>query len=396
MGFTGRLGKDETGVSRHVEVTKRPDGVGLGFAAKVGFVEEAKLPQNIALQKELGQKVAEDVVVEDASSSARRTKRRRLYRDAAAMKDAVAGLERAARENRKAAQLQQQQRVDTAVENALAVPAELRLAARFREDLAARLNGEESALRDAQRRLDAERSRKGGLDFDLRHDLDQCERLQRRSQRLQSCDEALAKVEEAVPRRDSTEVRKALQNVKKEVPRRVDLGRSGGEHAFGRTGGRARIAGGLGPVPRRDAFTSRHRRLGARFPIQQRGRPRRVCQKWRLLIEQAAGPRTRSALREWRPGANAATDAAACVLVNGLRSNAPDAFLASVIAPRIVTALEALARTAVRGQRCDARWAGPWPGSARRRRPRRRAAGGARLTTGPAQGARCLRMIDLY
>ena len=37
------------------------------------------------------------------------------------------------------------------------------------------------------------------------------------------------------------------------------------------------------------------------------------------------------------------------------------AFLASVIAPRIVTALEGLARTAVRGQRCDARWAGPWP-----------------------------------
>ena len=33
----------------------------------------------------------------------------------------------------------------------------------FREDLAARLNGEESALRDAQRELDA-RSRKGGLD----------------------------------------------------------------------------------------------------------------------------------------------------------------------------------------------------------------------------------------
>ena len=52
-------------------------------------------------------------------------------------------------------------------------------------------------MRDAQRRLDAERSRKGGLDFDPRHDLDQCERLQRRSQRLQSCDEALAKVEEA-------------------------------------------------------------------------------------------------------------------------------------------------------------------------------------------------------
>ena len=46
------------------------------------------------------------------------------------------------------------------------------------------------------------------------------------------------------------------------------------------------------------------------------------AKKWRSLIEQAAGPRTRSALREWRPGANAATDAAACVLVNGLRSNA--------------------------------------------------------------------------
>ena len=140
------------------------------------------------------------------------------------MKDAVAGLERAARENRKAAQLQQQQRVDTAVENALAVPAELRLASRFREDLAARLNGEEAALRDAQRRLDAERSRKGGLDFDLRHDLDQCERLQRRSQRLQSCDEALAKVEEAVTRRDSAEVRKALQNVKKRFPEEWILG----------------------------------------------------------------------------------------------------------------------------------------------------------------------------
>jgi tuftelin-interacting protein 11 len=361
MGFTGRLGKDETGVSRHVEVTKRPDGVGLGFAAKVGFVEEAKLPQNIALQKELGQKVAEDVPVEDPSSSARRTKRRRLYRDAAAMKDAVAGLERAARENRKAAQLQQQQRVDTAVSEALAVPAELRLASRFREDLAARLNGEESALRDAQRRLDAERSRKGGLDFDLRHDLDQCERLQRRSQRLQSCDEALAKVEEAVLRRDHGEVRKALQNVKKRFPEEWVLG-----GVAESTPSVVREAV-LASLEEWDPFLDATRlqavtdAWGPASLFSSEDDRDACAKKWRLLIEQAAGPRTRSALGEWRPGANAATDAAACVLVNGLRSNAPDAFLASVIAPRIVTALETLARTAVRGQRCDARWAGPWP-----------------------------------
>ena len=136
---------------------------------------------------------------------------------------------------------------------------------------------------------------------------------------------------------------------------------SGREHAFGRTGGRPGIARRLGPVPRRDAFTIGHRRLGARILFSSEDDRDACATKWRSLIEQAAGPRTRSALREWRPGANAATDAAACVLVNGLRSNAPDAFLASVIAPRIVTALEGLARTAVRGQRCDARWAGPWP-----------------------------------
>ncbi|KAK7231964.1 GC-rich sequence DNA-binding factor protein [Aureococcus anophagefferens] len=53
MGFTGRLGKEEQGVSRHVEVTKRPEGMGLGFAAARGFVEEAKLGANVQLQREL-------------------------------------------------------------------------------------------------------------------------------------------------------------------------------------------------------------------------------------------------------------------------------------------------------------------------------------------------------
>ena len=238
------------------------------------------------------------------------------------MKDAVAGLERAARENRKAAQLQQQQRVDTAVSEALAVPAELRLAARFREDLAARLNGEESALRDAQRRLDAERSRKGGLDFDLRHDLDQCERLQRRSQRLQSCDEALAKVEEAVTRRDSAEVRKALQNVKKRFPEEWILG--GVAESTPSVVREAVLASLEDWDPFLDA-TRLQAVTDAWGPASlfSSEDDRDACaKKWRLLIEQAAGPRTRSALREWRPGANAATDAAACVLVNGLRSNA--------------------------------------------------------------------------
>ena len=354
MGFTGRLGKDETGVSRHVEVTKRPDGVGLGFAARVGFVEEAKLPQNIALQKELGQKVAEDVVVEPRS-----TKRRRLYRDASAMKDAVAGLERAARENKAHAVLMQQQRVEQRVDAALAVPAEVRLAARFREDLEARLNGEASALRDAQRRLDAEQSRKGGLDFDLRHDLEQFERLGRRAARLQACDDLLAQVEGAVP--DPVAVKTALRRVKQRFPEEWVLGGVAESTPFVIREAVATSFATWNPLadPCRLQRTTDTWGPAALFIDED---DRDACaQRWRLLIETAAGGATRAALRAWQPGVEASMDTAACSLVAGLRTGAADAFLASVIAPRVVGALEALARTAARGTGCDARWAAPWP-----------------------------------
>ena len=150
-------------------------------------------------------------------------------------------------------------------------------------------------MRDAQRRLDAERSRKGGLDFDLRHDLDQCERLQRRSQRLQSCDEALAKVEEAVTRRDAAEVRKALQSVKKRFPR---VGSGGVAESTPSVVREAVLASPrLGPVPRRDAFTSGHLRLGPASLFSSEDDRDACAKKWRSLIEQAAGPRTRSGFK---------------------------------------------------------------------------------------------------
>ena len=69
MGFTAGWVKTRPAFA-HAEVTKRPDGVGLvGSESRVRGGGE--LPQNIALQKELGQKVAEDVPVKDASSARR-------------------------------------------------------------------------------------------------------------------------------------------------------------------------------------------------------------------------------------------------------------------------------------------------------------------------------------
>ena len=104
MGFSGRLGKEETGVSRHVEVCKRPEGMGLGFAAKKGFKEESSLPANVELQRELGHDVPEtaEEAEERVDVDARRAKRRRQFKDGASMATAVAQLDRAVAQNRRA------------------------------------------------------------------------------------------------------------------------------------------------------------------------------------------------------------------------------------------------------------------------------------------------------
>ncbi len=43
MGFTGRLGKQSTGVTRQIEVKLRPQGIGLGFG---NFKEASNLKVN--------------------------------------------------------------------------------------------------------------------------------------------------------------------------------------------------------------------------------------------------------------------------------------------------------------------------------------------------------------
>ncbi|KAI9979412.1 hypothetical protein PInf_029977 [Phytophthora infestans] len=50
MGFKGRLGKKEDGVSATIEVKKRPTQMGMGYG---DFVEASNLKQNRKLQKEL-------------------------------------------------------------------------------------------------------------------------------------------------------------------------------------------------------------------------------------------------------------------------------------------------------------------------------------------------------
>ncbi|KAL4175820.1 hypothetical protein KRP22_000779 [Phytophthora ramorum] len=67
MGFKGRLGKKEDGVSATIEVKKRPAQMGMGYG---DFVEASNLRQNKKLQKELKGETVEDetgavAVVED-------------------------------------------------------------------------------------------------------------------------------------------------------------------------------------------------------------------------------------------------------------------------------------------------------------------------------------------
>ncbi|KAG6959477.1 hypothetical protein JG688_00010053 [Phytophthora aleatoria] len=57
MGFKGRLGKKEDGVSATIEVKKRPAQMGMGYG---DFVEASNLKQNRKLQKELKGETAED------------------------------------------------------------------------------------------------------------------------------------------------------------------------------------------------------------------------------------------------------------------------------------------------------------------------------------------------
>jgi tuftelin-interacting protein 11 len=65
MGFKGRLGKKEDGVSATIEVKKRPAQMGMGYG---DFVEASNLKQNRKLQKELkGETVDDDAAGEGAA-----------------------------------------------------------------------------------------------------------------------------------------------------------------------------------------------------------------------------------------------------------------------------------------------------------------------------------------
>lgn len=57
MGFKGRLGKDERGVSSTVEVVQRPAGMGIGYG---NFTEASALKHNRKLQRELKGETVED------------------------------------------------------------------------------------------------------------------------------------------------------------------------------------------------------------------------------------------------------------------------------------------------------------------------------------------------
>ncbi|KAH8078488.1 hypothetical protein JL720_9681 [Aureococcus anophagefferens] len=311
MGFTGRLGKEEQGVSRHVEVTKRPEGMGLGFAAARGFVEEAKLGANVQLQRELGHAVpdaAEELLAEEKADE-HRAKRRRQFRDAASMATA---------------------------DGAAAVPPESRLAARLREDLDARLNGEESFLRDADGRIDAERDRRAGLDFDVSTARDGAAAAAR-ADRLADFDAALAAVEAAAGSGDVAAFKAALERAR--ASRVGALRRAAATHDAAAPLARAAFAGWR-PLedPGRAAEVVAALRPEALFDASYDVDA--AAPAWRLLLDRALA---RAALqRSWAPGGE--RDGAALALVGALfprGGGRDDAFVSAVLAPRLLKLLEA-------------------------------------------------------
>ncbi|CAI5743443.1 unnamed protein product [Hyaloperonospora brassicae] len=64
MGFKGRLGKKEDGVSATIKVKKRPAQMGMGYG---DFVEASNLKQNRKLQKELKGEIIENVTEDDTT-----------------------------------------------------------------------------------------------------------------------------------------------------------------------------------------------------------------------------------------------------------------------------------------------------------------------------------------
>ena len=353
MGFTGRLGKEEQGVSRHVEVTKRPEGMGLGFAAARGFVEEAKLGANVQLQRELGHAVpdaAEELLAEEKADE-HRAKRRRQFRDAASMATAVDKLDAAVALNRSSEAARRAAALTAAQDGAAAVPPESRLAARLREDLDARLNGEESFLRDADGRIDAERDRRAGLDFDVSTARDGAARLRRRADRLADFDAALAAVEAAAGSGDVAAFKAALERARSRFPEEWALcGVAAATYDAAAPLARAAFAG-WEPLedPGRAAEVVAALRPEALFDASYDVDA--AAPAWRLLLDRVAGAAARAALqRSWAPGGE--RDGAALALVGALfprGGGRDDAFVSAVLAPRLLKLLEAEIARARRG-----------------------------------------------
>lgn len=145
MGFKGRLGKSETGMSAPVTVDRRPDGLGLGFGSK-----------------------KDAVVVPTQTEETRKVKRKRFFANVEQMRAAVRALD-------------QSDVVEPVIE---LEPAELRLARRLLADLETATNGEDATLREAKERESDERERGFSLRSACEEAQQELEVLQRREAKL--------------------------------------------------------------------------------------------------------------------------------------------------------------------------------------------------------------------
>ena len=183
MGFKGRLGKDETGTAKPVEVSKRPDNLGLGFGES-----EKKMDVSFSVerQKKTKKKNRYDV-------SQLRTKRQERLE----LEEALVSLE------------------ELSEEEVL-----LSKARRLCEALEVAMNGEESGLRDAEKRIKLELERGRALKREVSESRRNAEASRRRFQRLHFADD-LAKA--CRSRYDVTNHRKTAMDVKQVADNLVRL-----------------------------------------------------------------------------------------------------------------------------------------------------------------------------
>ena len=182
MGFTGRLGKDATGTAEPVQVSKRPDGLGLGF----GGEEKPQKPTKRAKERknryiQPTTRVLATVLKDEA-----------IFRSDAP--------------------------VDVVRTNA----------ERLLEALEAAVNGEEAALRDAEERIQAEVER--GLAFrrERDHAVQDADRFAQRATLLREAEALATKCRSSFDSRDhrqaAKDVKRTAKDLREKYPKEVALG----------------------------------------------------------------------------------------------------------------------------------------------------------------------------